>query len=83
MGNRIDELQGQIKQGLGSITGNEEMEREGAAQTDEARMKREAEGAVDQAAGTVEEKAGEVTDDPETELRGKARQTEGDIERTG
>ena len=83
MGNRIDELQGQIKQGLGSLTGNEDMEREGAEQTDQARMQREAEGAVDQATGKVEEKVGDVTDDPETELRGKARQTEGDIERAG
>ncbi len=83
MGNRIDELQGQIKKGVGSLTGNEEMERDGAAQTEEARLKREAEGTLDQAAGTVEEKVGDVTGDTETELKGKARQVEGDIERTG
>ena len=83
MGNRIDELQGQIKKGLGSITGNEDMEREGMEQSDQARLKREAEGAFDQGSGKVEEKVGEVTDDPETEWRGKARQAEGDIERTG
>ena len=83
MGNRIDELQGQIKQGLGTLTGNEELERDGAAQTEEARLKRETEGAIDTAAGTVEEKVGEVTGDTETELKGKTRQVEGDIERTG
>ena len=83
MGNRIDELQGQAKQGLGSLTGNEEMQRDGAKQAEEARLKREADGAIDQATGTVEEKVGQVTDDPETELKGKARQAEGDIKRTG
>ena len=83
MGNRIDELQGQIKQGVGTLTGNEELEREGATQSEKARLQREADGAIDQAAGTVEEKVGEVTDDPETAAKGKARQVEGDIERAG
>jgi uncharacterized protein YjbJ (UPF0337 family) len=83
MGNRMDELQGQIKQGLGTLTGNEDMERDGAMQSEKARMEREAEGAVDQAAGAVEEKAGDLTDDPETKLKGKARQAEGDIKRAG
>ena len=83
MGNRIDELQGQIKQGLGELTGNEELERDGAAQAEQARLERETAGAIDQAAGTVEETVGEVTGDTETELKGKARQVEGDIERTG
>ncbi len=83
MGNRIDELQGQIKQGLGTLTGNEEMEREGATQSQKARLQREAEGAIDQAAGTVEEKVGGATDDTETEIKGKARQVEGDVKRAG
>lgn len=83
MGNRMDELQGQIKQGLGTLTGNEDMERDGAMQSEKARMEREAEGAVDQAAGAVEEKVGDVADDPETELKGKARQAEGDVKRAG
>ncbi len=83
MGNRTDELQGQIKKGVGNLTGNEEMEREGAAQAEKARLKREADGAIDQVTGTVEEKVGDVADDPETELKGKARQVEGDIKRAG
>jgi uncharacterized protein YjbJ (UPF0337 family) len=83
MGNRMDELQGQIKQGLGTLTGNEEQKREGQAEAEKARVQREAEGAVDQAAGTVQEKAGDVTDDREAELQGKARQAEGEIKRTG
>ncbi len=83
MGNRIDELQGQIKQGIGTLTGNEDMEREGATQTEEARLKREADGVTDQVQGTVEEQVGGITDDTETELKGKARQVEGDVKRSG
>ncbi len=83
MGNRIDELQGQIKQGVGTLTGNEEMEREGATQSEKARLQREAEGAIDKATGTVEEKVGQATDDTGTELKGKARQVEGDVKRSG
>ena len=83
MGNRIDELQGQIKQGVGTLTGNEEMKQEGETQSEAARLKREADGAIDQAQGNVEEKVGEVADDTETELKGKARQVEGDVKRSG
>ncbi len=83
MANRIDELQGQIKKGLGGLTGNEEMKREGEAQEQRAKLERETEGAVDQGVGKVHEVVGDVTDDTETKLKGKARQAEGDIERTG
>ncbi len=83
MGNRTDELQGHIKQGLGRLTGNEEMERDGSGQVEKARVQRQAEGAVDKAAGTVEEAVGDVAGDTETELKGKARQVEGDVKRAG
>jgi uncharacterized protein YjbJ (UPF0337 family) len=83
MGNRIDELQGQIKQGVGTLMGNEELEREGATQSERARLQREADGALDQAAGKVEEKIGQATGDTGTQAKGKARQAEGDIERAG
>ncbi len=83
MGKRIEELQGQIKQGVGALTGNGAMEREGATQSEKARTQRKADGVIDQAVGTVEEKVGDVTDDTETELAGKARQVEGDIKRAG
>jgi uncharacterized protein YjbJ (UPF0337 family) len=83
MTDRIEELQGQIKKGIGSLTGNDEMKREGEAQEQTAKLKREAEGAVDQAAGKAQESVGDATDDLQTELEGKVRQAEGDIERTG
>ena len=83
MANRIDELQGQIKKGLGSLTGKDDMKREGEAQEEQAKLEREAEGAVDQGAGKVQEGVGNVTDDKETEFKGKARQVEGDAKRAG
>lgn len=83
MANRMDELQGQIKKGLGSLTGNDDMKREGEAQEEQAKIERETEGAVDQGVGKVQEGVGNVTDDKETELKGKARQVEGDAKRTG
>jgi len=83
MTDRIDELQGQIKKGIGSLTGNEEMQREGEAQEQAAKLKREAEGAVDQGVGKAQETIGEATDDTQTELEGKVRQAEGDIKRSG
>ena len=83
MTDRIDELQGQIKKGIGSLTGNEEMKREGEAQEQAAKVKREAEGAIDQGVGKAQEVVGDATDDTRTELEGKARQAEGDIKRAG
>jgi uncharacterized protein YjbJ (UPF0337 family) len=83
MTDRIDELQGQIKKGIGSLTGNDEMKREGEAQEQTAKLKREAEGTVDKGVGKAQETVGDVTGDTETELKGKARQVEGDAKRAG
>ena len=83
MSDRIDEAKGEIKKGIGDLTGNEEMEREGKAEAERARLEREAEGAVDQGVGKAQETWGDLTDDPETEAKGKARQVEGDIKRAG
>ena len=83
MGDRMDEAQGRVKQGVGTLTGDEEQAREGEAQAERAKLKRAAEGAVDEGTGKVQEQVGAVTDDTETELKGKARQVEGRVERTG
>ena len=83
MNERIDEMKGQVKQGVGTLTGDEEMKREGQAEAEAARLRRQTEGAVDKGVGKVEEGIGKVTDDPETELKGKARQVEGDVKRSG
>ena len=83
MTDRVDELKGKVKKGLGDLTGNEEMEREGKAEEATAKAKREAEGAIDKGAGKAEEAWGDVTDDPEHQVKGKARQAEGEAKRAG
>ena len=83
MKDRIDELQGQVKKSIGTLTGNDEMKREGEMQERSAKLDREAEGAVDQGVGKAQELVGDATDDAQTELEGKARQAEGDIKRAG
>jgi uncharacterized protein YjbJ (UPF0337 family) len=83
MADRIDEAQGRIKQGVGTVIGDEDMAREGEAQGDIAKAKREAEGAIDQGVGRVQEVTGDVLGDEDMEARGKARQAEGELERAG
>jgi uncharacterized protein YjbJ (UPF0337 family) len=83
MGDRIDELQGRAKQGVGTLTGDEDMEREGKAEADWAKAKRETEGAFDQGVGRAQEVTGDILDDEDMEARGKARQLEGDVKRAG
>jgi uncharacterized protein YjbJ (UPF0337 family) len=83
MGDRIDELQGKTKEGVGNLTGNEEMAREGEAQADAAKLKRETEGAIDKGVGKAQETLGDVIDDEDMEAQGKARQAEGDLKRVG
>ncbi|MEX1362989.1 MAG: CsbD family protein [Nannocystaceae bacterium] len=83
MGERIDETKGAIKERVGGLTGNEDMEREGKLEKNEAKAKREAEGVVDEAKGKVQETWGDATDDPEQQARGKANQAKGEVERSG
>lgn len=83
MSSRIDEIKGKVKQSVGSLTGNDDMEREGEAEANVAKAEREVEGTVDQTVGSAKETVGDLTDDPELELEGKARKTEGDIKRAG
>jgi uncharacterized protein YjbJ (UPF0337 family) len=83
MEERLREAKGEVKKGVGSLTGNKEMEHEGEAEAEAAKFERETEGAVDKGAGKVEETVGDLTGDTETELKGKGRQAEGDIKRAG
>ena len=83
MTDRLEETKGRLKEGVGDLTGNEQMEREGRAEADGAKVRREVEGAVDQGVGKVQEEWGDLTDDPATEAKGKARQLEGDAKRAG
>ena len=83
MGDRIDELQGKTKEGVGNLTGNEGMAREGEAEAGAAKLQRETEGAIDKGVGKVQETLGDVMNDEEMEARGEARQMEGDVKRAG
>lgn len=83
MSDRVDELKGKIKEGVGDLTGDEQMQREGEAEATAAKMERESEGAMDKGIGKAQETWGDVTDDHETEAEGKARQFEGDVKRAG
>jgi uncharacterized membrane protein YhiD involved in acid resistance len=83
MEDRLREAKGEVKKGVGSLTGNKEMEYEGEAEAEAAKFERETEGAVDKGTGKVEETIGDLTGDTETEYKGKGRQVEGDIKRAG
>jgi len=83
MDDRLHELKGSVKQGVGKVTGNEELEAEGHAEHDTAHAAREAKGMGNQIKGRVEEGLGKVTGDEETQARGVADRLKGDAQRAG
>lgn len=83
MGDRMDETKGSIKEGLGKVTGNQDMQAEGRAEHDTAKGRREVKGAANQIKGNIEEGLGKVTGDDETRARGTADRIKGDTQRTG
>jgi uncharacterized protein YjbJ (UPF0337 family) len=83
MEDRLHELKGNVKQGVGKVTGNEEMQAEGRAEHDTAHAARKAKGLGNQVKGRVEEGVGRVTGDEETEARGVADRLKGDAQRAG
>jgi uncharacterized protein YjbJ (UPF0337 family) len=83
MEDRLHELKGNVKQGVGKVIGNEEMQAEGRAEHDTAHAAREAKGMANQVKGRIEEGVGRVTGNEETEARGVADRLKGDAERAG
>jgi uncharacterized protein YjbJ (UPF0337 family) len=83
MGDRIDELKGNVKQGVGKATGDKDLEAEGHAEHDAAHAKREAKGVGNQVKGSVEEGVGKLTGDEEMRARGTADRLKGDTQRAG
>ena len=83
MGERIDEMKGNIKEGAGKLTGDDEMQAEGRAERDSAKAKREVKGTANQLKGSMEEGLGKVTGDDETRARGVADRAKGDTQRAG
>jgi uncharacterized protein YjbJ (UPF0337 family) len=83
MGDRIDETKGNIREGVGKLTGNRDMEAEGRAEHDTAKARREVKGTANQVKGKVEEGLGRVTGDDESVARGTADRIKGDTQRAG
>ena len=83
MSERMDEMKGNLKQGIGKMTGDEDMQAEGRAEHDAAKAKREIKGAGTELKGHVEEGVGRVTGNEETRVRGVADQLKGKADRAG
>ena len=79
MGDRLDETKGNVKEGLGKLTGNRRVKAEGKSQAGSARAKRETKGALQEAGGSVKEGVGKLTGDRRTEAEGKTDQAKGDV----
>ena len=83
MGERADEVKGNLKEGVGKITGNERLEAEGDAEAKGAKARRETKGAARQVGGTIKEGVGKLTGDEVTEAEGKATRLRGKADQTG
>ena len=80
-----NEAMGNIKQGVGKLIGNEQMEAEGRAHELKGKAKQEAaksaertKGKVQEAVGAVKNRAGAVLDDEQMEAEGRAKELEGE-----
>jgi uncharacterized protein YjbJ (UPF0337 family) len=83
MGDRLHEMKGNLKEGMGRMTGDDGLEAEGAAEADTAKAHRETVGAAHHVGGSVKEGFGKLTGDPELEGEGKADKLRGKVERAG
>jgi uncharacterized protein YjbJ (UPF0337 family) len=83
MEERGDELKGNIKQGIGKMTGNEDLEAEGRIERDSAKAQREVKGAGTQLKGSVQEGIGKIAGDEEMQARGTADRLKGEADRAG
>lgn len=83
MSDRMDELKGNVKEGVGKLTGNERLEAEGDAKADAAKARRETKGAMRQVGGKVKEAVGDLTGNERLEAEGEADQLRGKADRLG
>jgi uncharacterized protein YjbJ (UPF0337 family) len=83
MGERIDEMKGNLKETAGKVTGDTDLQAEGQAEKDTAHAQREVKGTGNQLKGSVEEGLGKVSGDDETRARGVADRLKGDTQRAG
>jgi uncharacterized protein YjbJ (UPF0337 family) len=83
MGERFDEVKGNMKEGVGKMTGDRDMQAEGRTEHDVAKAKRETKGAANEVKGRAKEGLGKITGDDEMRARGTADRIKGETERTG
>jgi uncharacterized protein YjbJ (UPF0337 family) len=81
MGDRIDEMKGNVKEGWGKLTGDRRTEAEDEAEADAARAKRETKGALEEAGGHIKEGIGHALGDRSLEAEGKADRLRGAAKR--
>ena len=83
MAERIDEMKGNVKRGVGKVTGNEDLEAEGTADATAAKASRETKGAVNRVKGGIKEGVGELTGDEATRAQGTADRLKGETQQRG
>lgn len=82
---KLDEVVGNVKQGLGNLTGNERLEAEGRAQElggesrqDVAKGVGTAKGMAEEAKGNVKQGLGDLFDNEQMQAEGKADELKGE-----
>lgn len=83
MGDRIDELKGNVKEGAGKLTGDRDLQAEGRAEHDTARADRKIKGAGKEVKGAVKQGLGDLTGDERLRSEGELDRAKGDAERAG
>ena len=83
MGDRMNEMKGNVKKGVGKVVGDREMHAEGSAEHDSARASRKMKGAGNAVKGTVKEGVGKMTGDESMRGEGMADRAKGKAQRTG
>lgn len=83
---KAEELGGKIKQGLGKLLGNEQMEAEGAAKAVKGEARQEVakgaervKGKVEEVVGAVKNRVGHVIDNEQMEAEGKVKEIQGEV----
>ncbi len=81
MAEGMDELKGDLKQGVGKLTGNRRLQAEGEADANAARAKRRVKGSLREAGGQLKEATGKLTGNKSLEAKGKTERRVGESDR--
>ncbi len=83
MGDRMNEMKGNVKHGVGKVVGDREMQAEGASERNSARASRKVKGAGNSVKGRVKEGVGKMTGDESMRASGIDDRMKGKAQRTG